>query len=102
MLVFLINSRIPPFIQNNPALRACQVPILQAFYPFLEHDSYLNCTKVFDEIDIDQALDHLVNDQDSYKGDLLKGEILEILQAINLAPTITDCDKELIMASLGE
>lgn len=43
---FLINSRIRPFIQNRPELLASQVLITATKYGFLEHDSYIDCSRV--------------------------------------------------------
>ena len=43
---FLINSRIRPFIQNRPELRASQVLITASRYSFLKHDSYIDCSHV--------------------------------------------------------
>ncbi|MBM3471639.1 MAG: hypothetical protein FJX75_00020 [Armatimonadetes bacterium] len=45
-LLFLVNSRINPFIQRHPDLLAGQVPLKAADYPFLRHDSFLDCSEV--------------------------------------------------------
>ncbi len=44
---FLINSKIARFIKRNPDLRSSQVSITANKYGFLEHDSYINCGRLF-------------------------------------------------------
>jgi len=102
MLVFLINSRIHPLIENNPTLKACQISLKKSKYPFLDHDSYLNCCEVFDSLDIDTAIDHLLRYPKDFKGQLLEEESLEVIQAVNTARTISEYDKSLIIESLGD
>lgn len=101
LLVFLINSNIPAFIANDPIRAACQIDLLRSKYKFLDHDSYLNCDKLFDSLDIETVVDHLLKRQRDYKGRLKKGEVIEVLQAVKLTPTISDYDKDLIIKSMG-
>jgi hypothetical protein len=44
---FLINSKISQFIKNRPALLSSQVAIAAERYGFLQHDSYINCARLF-------------------------------------------------------
>jgi len=45
---FLINSKIHPFIQRRPALLSCQISIKSSDYWFLDHDSYIDCSRLFE------------------------------------------------------
>jgi hypothetical protein len=103
LLVFFINSKIANFIEQNPSLRACQIRLAKTpNYSFLEYDSFLDCSQVIDEIEVNEAINHLLKDPSDYKGHLAEAEILDVLQVVNSADTIPDFDKELIINSLGE
>jgi len=43
---FFINSRVNPFIQNQPALAACEAPLSATDHPFLSHNSWLDCRDI--------------------------------------------------------
>lgn len=102
LLVFLVNSRIHPFIENNPTLKACQVSLKQITYPFLDHDSHADCSKVFDDIGIEEVVTHILNNRGDIKGDLSEDTVQEIIQAVAIATTITEDDKGLIINSLNK
>ena len=101
LLIFLVNSEIHPLIAKDPDLNARQILLLKTDYPFFDHNSYMDCTEVFGEVDIEKAVTYLLKRPDDYKGHLRENEILGLLQAVNSAATISDYDRELIMASLG-
>ncbi len=44
----MINSEIHPFIAARPELSKCQIKLDASEYE-LNHDSYINCSKVIDE-----------------------------------------------------
>jgi hypothetical protein len=100
-LVFLINSRIHPLIERDPNLKACQIKVKKLKYTFLDHDSFIDCSRVFDDVDVPKALQHLLDFPNDLKCILDDKERIEIIQAVNSADSITDFDKELIIASLG-
>ena len=85
---FLINTLIHKFIQERPNLLACQVPIKQSEYGFLNHDSYINCTELF-------ALDD--NKLTVSKGKIKKQTISDIKAAVAGAKTIPAYYKKLII-----
>jgi len=101
ILVFFINTEIHPLIDRDPNQRACQIKLTQVKYPFLDHDSHLNCTEVIEGFDWDTIIDHLLVKGDDYKGELLKDDIVEVLVAVNSTKTISNFDKKLIMDALG-
>lgn len=43
----LINSRINPFIMRRQNLLNLQVIVRPSEYPFLSHDSFINCCSIF-------------------------------------------------------
>jgi hypothetical protein len=101
LLVFFINSAISPFMAKDPNLVACQISLTKIRYPFLDHDSFLNCSKVIDSIDIDTIIDHLLKTPKDLKGVLLKEESSKVVQAVSIAQTISEYDRELIIKSIG-
>jgi hypothetical protein len=101
-LAFLINSQVHPFLQKDPILVDCQVVLKQAEYSFLNHDSYLNCAKVFDDLEIDNVVDHLLENPRDFKGELRNEDVFEVIQAVKLAHTLSDYDKDIIIRSLGD
>lgn len=53
-LLFTINSKIHPYIASRPDLSKCQVSLRAMDYDFLDHDSYINCSKVVDSFSEDE------------------------------------------------
>ena len=43
---FLINSRISRFISGKPEFLNCQVKIDRIRYSFLDHDSFIDCSRL--------------------------------------------------------
>ena len=101
LLCFYMNSRINGFIKSKPELERCQITLQKSRYKFLDNDSYLDCSEVEDDIEIDDVLNHLLENQDDFKCSLVEEDILEIIQAVNISKNITDFDKKLIINSLG-
>jgi len=44
---FLINTEIHPFIKRSTELLKCQIQINKSDYPFLDHDSYIDCKEIY-------------------------------------------------------
>ena len=101
LLCFLVNSEKNSFIESKPELKNSQVELNKNGYSFLTCDSYLNCSEVIDDIDIDEVVDHLMKKPKDNKCILLDNEILEIIQIVKCSTTITDYDKKIIINSLG-
>ncbi len=102
VLACLINSRIHPFIEKDPRLKACQIKLDAKTYTFLDHDSFLNCARLFDDFDISTIIDHLLDNPDDYKGSLGESELVGVIEAINYTDTISEIDRDLIIKALGE
>jgi hypothetical protein len=102
VLACLINSRIHPLIEKDPRLKACQIMLDAKTYTFLNHDSFLNCTKLFDDLDTSKIIDHLLDNPDDYKGSLGESELVSVIEAINDTDTISEMDRGLIIEALGE
>ncbi len=69
----VINSKINQFILKRPKLLALQVEILKDDYPFLDHNSYINCANPFTG-----PSEKLNNTEFTFK-DVLKPDHLEVV-----------------------
>ncbi len=67
LLCFFINSSIHPFIQSKPELYRSQLMLKQADYIFLKRDSFIDCSRVEDQIEIDDLIDHIYHNPDDLK-----------------------------------
>jgi hypothetical protein len=90
--VVLINSHINPQIFRSPAIRSWHIPILARDYDFLDHDSFVDCTQIFEKSAPD--LQKSVSDSPQIVvGKLENGDLLAIQQAIKEATTIAKVQK---------
>lgn len=48
---FMINTKLRPWILKRPHRRASQVLIAASHHPFLVHDSYVDCTELYEFAD---------------------------------------------------
>ena len=67
-LLFIINSKIHPFIAEHPHLSKCQVMLKALDYPFLDHDSYINCSEVIEWFDNSQIRKQILGDISRIRG----------------------------------
>lgn len=102
LLIFIINSKIPHFIENNPELKSGQISLKSSVYTFLEHDSVLNCVELLDGLEMDALVDHLLLTPSDYKGELSRDDVLAVISAVGDTRTISDYDKGLIINSLQQ
>ncbi len=82
-----INSGINPHIFPTPALRELHLPLSPVDYPFLSHDSFLDCAQI-DEDSITSIDDEYRGDPDIYKGELKTSDLLEAEARVRSAITI--------------
>jgi len=90
---FVINSAINNFILHNNHLLECQVLIDKRNHPFLDHDSYLDCSKIY-QIAIDSVKDQLVADSNPIKMSIRADIKRSILDAVRKSKTLTPKEKK--------
>jgi len=95
-LLFVINSRINPFIQKRPHLLRCQVRMAVSDYPFLDHDSFINCAEAIESVTQDAISAQLSGPGGTMEGDLSPDTIAAILRAAESATTLSEDHKQLI------
>lgn len=86
-IVFAINSSISPFVQDRAALLESQVEIHSIAHPFLDHDSFIDCSTVFypsmEEIE-NQMLHNIHRLKDRAATECLERVRLTVEQAMTL------------------
>lgn len=82
-----INTAVNPNVNWALELKQLHIPILQKDYPFLTHDSFVDCSKL---IERDQgALQQTVNNRPNAHVGLLSSEQLKVyLEVLVNSPTI--------------
>jgi hypothetical protein len=98
-LLFVINSSIPKFALKSPDLRSCQIELNASDYPFLEHDSYVNCVEVksVSKAEIERQI---LQDIGRIKGELNATTKREIIRVVQTARTINARHKRLVIEAL--
>ena len=84
---FLVNSGIHSFIQRQPDLLCCQILVKNFDYKFLDHNSYIDCSELFEFDDSD-----LISPRDPVSNITKKA----IQKAVSNAKTIPPYYKKLI------
>ncbi len=82
-----INSEINPHIFSTPALRELHLPLNPIDYPFLSHDSFLDCAQI-DEDSLASINEEYRGDPGIYKGELKRPDLLKAEGSIKSAITI--------------
>lgn len=90
--VVLINSQINPHIFRSSALRSWHVPILSSDYEFLSHDSFIDCTQLFEK-ETTALLAAVSNSPEVVVGKLMESDFEAVSRAIKAATTIAKSDK---------
>lgn len=99
-LLFVINSKVHPYIQSHPDLLQCQVLITASDHCFLEHDSYVDCSQVIDSVAEAEIRTQVLADLGRIRGELNANTKQQIIQVVRGARTIPERYKTLIINSL--
>ncbi len=99
-LLFIINSAVHPFVQSRPPLLACQVQMNAADYGFLDHDSYIDCSKVITDFDLAEIRRQLLDDVGRIRGELSAGDRARIVRVVRDATTLSPLHKRIVLESL--
>ncbi|MBX3048609.1 MAG: hypothetical protein KIT46_03650 [Anaerolineales bacterium] len=76
----------------------CQLELDVKVYTFLDGNSYLDCSYIYDGLEYQELANHLAANND-FKGMLREDELVELIQLVQAARTIPQYDKDLIMKS---
>jgi len=100
-LLFVVNSRVPEFIKRKPELSKCQVPITSLDYDFLDHDSFINCSEVYDSLESSEIINQIYLELGRIKGELSVTTKRQIIAVVRDAKTVSANHKRLIIDALG-
>jgi len=98
-IFFVINSEINKFKLSRPYLSQCQVCIEDKQHGFLDHNSFVDCTKSI-KIDYSEFESQLLSDMSRFKGKIIPEVQREVISAVQKSRTINRRDKALIITSL--
>jgi hypothetical protein len=98
--LFVINSQIHKFIEDRPHLYELQVRIRESDYDFLDHDSYVDCSRVRIEMSNRDINDQLTSDVSRIKGHLIDRDRTRIAEAVARATTLSRVEKDRILQAL--
>ncbi len=100
-VVLVINSQVNPNVESDPARAGRHVKLSAADYAFLQHDSYLDCSKGY-SIDCDTDVSgQLVCDLSRIKGELCCADRQSVVTTIRTSATIPMRIRKAIEAAVG-
>jgi hypothetical protein len=96
----VINSEISQFIRTRPALLRCQVTMRVAQHDFMDHDSYIDCSRVRSFL-TDEILADLMSRPEWILGDASETCRSDIMAAIKATETLSVAEVEKICAAMA-
>ncbi len=100
-LLILINTDMPRFALKRPKIEQAQVKLDATVHSFLEHDSFADCSRIFDKMSEDDFVKQIVDDTDCVRGELPQVTRRQIVEAVSRATTVSKSQKKLISQALG-
>ena len=88
-----INSVINPNRFNTAYLKSLHLPVLQADYSFLDHDSYIDCSEIYPK-EYSIIAQQIKEDNGLVKGNLTPSDLNKVLSVIKGAATISTTVKK--------
>lgn len=98
---FFINSNINRFIERNQAMYDMQMPLLPRDYSFLDHQSYIDGSKL-SKLNKSILLEELANRITTYKGRLKGEDIIRLISAVQRSPLFSAKEKKCICGNSAE
>ena len=90
---FFINSDINRYLYLKPKMLELQVGLGPDEYPFLKHNSYINCAQIIKIPKVSLKAD-IESGVAKHKGKLSQADINTILELVNKSDVFSDADKE--------
>ena len=100
-LIFVINTNRPKHVIGNNALEKCQIVLRKSDYPFLDHDSWLDCSEIIDSVSVTTLARELARKTAVYRDDISPRTRASISEAVANAHTIMDWHRGIIVAAIG-
>ncbi len=96
----VVNSEISRFIQNREELLICQVRLAASEHPFMDHDSFVDCsrTRTYTTEDV---INDLLSRPEWLLGEIQAGLKCDIAAAFKRSRTLSPAQVKELCASLG-
>ncbi len=88
LLLFVINTEIPKFKEKRSYLKNQQILLEKNTENFLDHDSWLDCSEVFREFNIETVKEILLNDVSRVLGKLSNEVVAQIMDVVSESETL--------------
>jgi hypothetical protein len=100
-LLLVINSEINEYKQKRPHLRGQQIAISSEECDFLDHDSFIDCSKVYDDFSSVEIENVVVNDTTLILGNINSRIVGEIMTVVDDSVTLEQRHKTRIISDLN-
>lgn len=100
LLFLMINSEINTFKQSKQELLDAQVKIDQASHPFLDHDSYADCSKVIRHFNGEEVIRQFGSRLGSLRGKITNAVKAQIRAVVNDSRMLENRFKKAILREL--
>lgn len=97
----VVNSEISAFIRNRPPMLQCQVLIPMLTHNFMDHDSFIDCSRTRSFVTADVIAD-LMNRPEWMLGDIAPGLRPKLAAAFRQSPTLSKADIDRLCEALEE
>jgi hypothetical protein len=99
-LFFVINSNTNEYKQKRPHLLRQQLLLQQSHYPFLEHDSYVDCSKVRGDFSKAEIEGIISRESKRLLGMINEDAVADVLTTVNDSVTLEPRHKTKIINDL--
>jgi hypothetical protein len=99
-LVFVINSEINEYKRRRSDLLKQQVCLRQSDYAFLDHNSYVDCSRVRDDFTLSEIEAIVANDPRRILGNIDSATAVEIVETVNDSVTLEPRHKNRVISDL--
>ncbi len=99
-LLFMVNSRIHPYVRSRAYLNQCQARLKANQNLFLTHDSYVDCREVCTKFSLNDILTQVQTDMRRIKGFISTESQEQVIAAIKISPVLEQKYKNEIVANL--
>lgn len=97
--LFLVNSKLRPFVADRPALSAQQVRLPVAGHQFLRYDSWIDCSEPI-SIQAAEVARQCADDPSREKGPASERVLEAVLRAVAVSTTLPERKKQAIAEAL--
>jgi hypothetical protein len=99
-LLFMVNSRIHPYVRSRAYLNQCQARLKANQNLFLTHDSYVDCREVCRQFSLNEIFTQVQTDMRRIKGFISTESQEQVIAAIKISPVLEQKYKNEIVSNL--